>query len=59
MIKLLLAGISIAALTTISVSPNLAVPFSFSDISEPATMFLLGTGLICFAVVGRRKFFKK
>ena len=59
MIKLFFAGISIAALTTISVIPTFAVPFSFSDIPEPATMLLLGTVLICFAVVGKRKFFKK
>jgi len=59
MIKLLFAGIFIAALTAISVNPIFEVPFSFSDIPEPATMLLLGTGLICFAVFGRRKFFKK
>jgi hypothetical protein len=28
-------------------------------VSEPATMLLLGTGLIGFAVIGRRKLFKK
>jgi hypothetical protein len=28
-------------------------------VSEPATMLLLGSGLVGFAVIGRRKFFKK
>ena len=59
MIKLFFAGISIAALITISDSHTAAIPFSFSDIPEPATMLLLGIGLIGFAVVGRKKFFKR
>jgi hypothetical protein len=32
---------------------------SLAVVPEPATMLLLGSGLIGFAVVGRRKFFKK
>ncbi len=28
------------------------------SVPEPATMFLLGTGLICMAGIGRKKFFK-
>jgi hypothetical protein len=32
---------------------------SFASVPEPATMLLLGSGLIGFAVVGRRKFFSK
>jgi len=59
MIKLFFAGISIAALTTISVSPGFSVPFTLSDIPEPAAMLLLGSGLICFAAVGRKRFLKK
>jgi len=34
---------------------NVPVPF----ISEPANMFLMGTGLLGLAAIGRRKFFKK
>ena len=30
-----------------------------SSVPEPAAMLLLGGGLICFAVVGRKKFYKK
>jgi uncharacterized membrane protein YfcA len=59
MIILFFAGISIAALTTISVSPTFAVPFSFSDIPEPVAMLLLGAGMICFAFIGRKMFLKK
>lgn len=32
---------------------------NISSVPEPAAMLLLGGGLICFAVVGRKKFFKK
>ena len=59
MIKLFFAGISIAALITISDSHTAAIPFSFSDIPEPATMLLLGIGLIGFSVGGRKTFFRK
>ena len=57
--KLFFAGIFFVALAAISVSPAFSVPFKISDIPEPATMLLLGAGLICFAVVGKKKFFKK
>ena len=33
--------------------------FQLNSIPEPASMFLLGTGLIVIAGVGRKKFFKK
>jgi hypothetical protein len=57
--KLFFAGIFFVVLAAISVIPAFSVLFTFSDIPEPATMLLLGAGLICFAVVGKKKFFNK
>ena len=57
--KLFFAGIFFVALAVIFVIPAFSAPFGFSDIPEPATMLLLGAGLICFAVVGKKKFLKK
>ena len=41
------------------VADQLIVELKSGNNPEPATMLLLGAGLICFAVVGKKKFFNK
>lgn len=46
---------------TSSLSMATPTPYGsgFAPVPEPTTMLLLGSGLLCFAGMGRRKFFKK
>jgi hypothetical protein len=49
-------GIDFSNLRIVGNNPN---SHSLAVVPEPATMLLLGSGLIGFAIVGRRKFLKK
>lgn len=54
-------GSSVGSIASIDTAPgpDTAVSQEVASIPEPATILLLGSGLVVIAGIGRKKFFKK
>ena len=50
---------SVAHVAITGPSEENTVPSETATVPEPATILLFGSGLVCLAGIGRKKFFKK